>query len=70
MNTTEQPILCINIAVLLRCMTQNRPVPCNELNSVVALLEGLVVETRGQVTFLVVFRKVLCLAISNGAIFA
>ena len=34
-----KPILCINIAVLLRYMSHNRPVPCNELYTVVALLE-------------------------------
>ena len=35
--------LCINIAVLLRYMNHNRPVPCNELNTVANLLEGSVV---------------------------
>ena len=46
MNTTEQPIRCINIAVLHRYMDHNRPVPCDKLNTVVVLLDGPVVETR------------------------
>ena len=49
--TTDQAILCINITVLLRCMSYNRPVPCNELNTVAALLERPVVETRAHKTF-------------------
>ena len=51
MNTTiEQPILCINITVLLRCMSHYRPVPCNELNTVAVLLEGSLVEIRAHIT--------------------
>ena len=56
MKTTEQPILCIKIAVLL-CISHNRPVSCNDLNIVAALLEGPVVETRTQITCFVMVRK-------------
>ena len=45
-------MLCINIAVLLRCVNHNQPVPCNELNTVNTLLEGPVVETRADITCL------------------
>ena len=57
--TTEQHILRINIAVLLRCMSHNRPVPCNKLNTVVALREGPVVETHAHITFFNRVRKPL-----------
>ena len=51
MNTiTEQSILCINIAVLLRRMNHKQPVPCNELNTVVVLLEGPVVKMHALTT--------------------
>ena len=39
MNTTEQPILCVNIAVFLHCMSHKLTVPCIELNTIAALLE-------------------------------
>ena len=52
MNTrNEQTIPCINITVLLRCMSHYQLVPCNELNTVAALLEGPVVEIRVHITF-------------------
>ena len=45
----EHPIMCN--AVLLLCISHNRPVPCNELKTVAALMEGPVVETLAHITY-------------------